>query len=75
MKGNPRSKPPLRAPSTFTGFQFSPELIGVAHPSRHAADDRWLVDETYGKVNGLRRDVYRAVRQHGQVIGALSRRR
>jgi IS6 family transposase len=33
--------------------------------------DRWFVDETYVKVNGVWRYVYRAVDQHGQVIGVL----
>src|SRR5207249_2325823 len=32
---------------------------------------RWFVDETYVKVNGVRRYVYRAVDQHGQVIDVL----
>jgi transposase-like protein len=30
--------------------------------------DRWFVDETHVKVAGVRRYVYRAVDQHGQVI-------
>jgi transposase-like protein len=38
--------------------------------------DRWLVDETYVKVAGAWRYVYRAVDQQGQVIdGYISRRR
>ena len=32
---------------------------------------RWFVDETYVKVNGVWRYVYRAVDQHGQVIDVL----
>src|SRR6266542_1552175 len=35
---------------------------------RHLAGDRWFVDETYVKVSGVWRYVYRAVDQHGQVI-------
>ncbi len=35
---------------------------------RRAAGDRWFVDETYVKVAGTWRYVYRAVDQHGQVI-------
>jgi transposase-like protein len=48
--------------------RFTPELIDAARPSRHAVGDRWFVDETYVKVNGVWRYVYRAVDQHGQVI-------
>jgi IS1 family transposase len=33
--------------------------------------DRWFVDETYVKVNGVWRFVYRAVDQHGQIIDVL----
>ena len=33
--------------------------------------DRWFVDDTYVKVNGVWRYVYRAVDQHGQVIDVL----
>src|SRR3954469_21350557 len=38
---------------------------------RHAPGDRWFVDETYVKVNGVWRYVYRAVDQYGQVIDVL----
>lgn len=56
--------------------RFTPELIDAALPRRHTAGDRWFVDETYVKVNGLWRYVYRAVDQHGQVIDVfVSRRR
>jgi IS6 family transposase len=48
--------------------RFTPELIDAARPSRHAVGDRWFVDDTYIKVNGVWRYVYRAVDQHGQVI-------
>ena len=48
--------------------RFTPELIDAARPSRHVAGDRWFVDETYVKVAGVWRYVYRAVDQHGQVI-------
>jgi IS6 family transposase len=33
--------------------------------------DRWHVDETYVKVNGVWRYVYRAVDKYGQVIDVL----
>ena len=48
--------------------RFTPLLIDAARPCRHAVGDRWFVDETYVKVNGVWRYVYCAVDQHGQVI-------
>lgn len=48
--------------------RFTPELIDAARPRQHAVGDRWFVDETYVKVSGVWRYVYRAVDQHGQVI-------
>jgi transposase-like protein len=48
--------------------RFTPLLIDAARPCRHAIGDRWYVDETYVKVAGRWRYVYRAVDQHGQVI-------
>jgi transposase, IS6 family len=39
-----------------------------ARPCRHAVGDRWFVDETYVKVAGQWRYVYRAIDQFGQVI-------
>jgi IS6 family transposase len=50
---------------------FTPEFIDAARPSRHAAGDRWFVDETYVKVAGRWTYLYRAVYQHGQVIDVL----
>jgi IS6 family transposase len=38
---------------------------------RHCPGDRWYVDETYVKVAGVWRYVYRAIDQHGQVIDVL----
>ena len=56
--------------------RFAPLLIDAARPSRHVAGDRWFVDETYVKVSGVWRYVYRAVDQHGQVIDVhVSQRR
>jgi IS6 family transposase len=50
--------------------------IDAARPVRHVAGDRWFVDETYVKVAGVWRYIYRAVDQHGQVIDVyVSRRR
>ncbi|MDH3730332.1 MAG: IS6 family transposase [Acidimicrobiia bacterium] len=48
--------------------RFTPLLIEAARPCRHAVGGRWFVDETYVKVAGKWRYVYRAVDQHGQVI-------
>ncbi|MDH3755533.1 MAG: IS6 family transposase [Acidimicrobiia bacterium] len=56
--------------------RFTPLLIDAARPCRHAVGDRWFVDETYVKVAGGWRYVYRAVDQHGQVIDVyVSKRR
>ena len=43
----------------------------AARPMRHATGDRWFVDETYVKVSGRWRYLYRAVDQYGQVIDVL----
>ena len=51
--------------------RFTPELIDAARPCRHTVGDRWFVDETYVKVAGVWRYVYRAVDQHGQVIDVV----
>ncbi len=48
--------------------RFTPLIVDAARPCRHAVGDRWFVDETYVKVAGTWRYVYRAVDQHGQVI-------
>src|SRR6267378_4519940 len=50
------------------GQRFTPLLTDAARPCRHAVGDRWFVDETYVKVAGRWRYVYRAVDQHGQII-------
>jgi transposase-like protein len=56
--------------------RFTPLLIDAARPCRHAIGDRWFVDETYVKVAGRWRFVYRAVDQYGQIIDVyVSRRR
>ena len=51
--------------------RFTPLLIDVARPCRHAAGDRWYVDETYVKVAGRWRYLYRAIDQYGHVIDVL----
>jgi IS6 family transposase len=56
--------------------RFTPELIDAARPCRHSVGDRWFVDETYVKVAGVWRYVYRAVDQYDQVIDVyVSKRR
>src|SRR5215216_5976976 len=48
--------------------RFTPLLAEAARPCRHAVGDCWQVDETYVKVAGRWRYVYRAIDQFGQVI-------
>ena len=49
-------------------MRFTPLLIDAARPCRHAVGSRWFVHETYVKVAGVWRYVYRAVDGPGQVI-------
>jgi IS6 family transposase len=49
-------------------LRFTPLLIDASRPCRHAVGGRWFVDETYVKVAGKWRYVYRTVDQHGQVF-------
>jgi transposase-like protein len=51
--------------------RFTPLLADAARFCRHVPGDRWYCDETYVKVNGVWRYVYRAIDQHGQVIDVL----
>ncbi|MCU1655565.1 MAG: putative transposase [Pseudonocardiales bacterium] len=53
------------------GAAVHPLLADAARFCRHSPGDRWHVDETYVKVNGVWRYVYRAVDQYGQVIDVL----
>ena len=55
--------------------RFTPLVIDAARPCRHSVGDRWFVDETYVKVAGVWRYVYRSVDQHGQVIEVLVSKR
>ena len=48
--------------------RFTPLFADAARPCRHAVGERWYVDETYVKVAGWWRYVYRAIDQHGQII-------
>ena len=49
-------------------LRFTPLLADAARPCRHRVGDRWQVDETYVRVAGRWRYVYRAIDQFGQVI-------
>ena len=51
--------------------RFTPLLADAAGSCRHTLGDRWFVDETYVKVVGVWRYVYRAVDQFGQIIDVL----
>ena len=51
--------------------RFAPLLVDAARFCRHSPGDRWFVDETYVKVNGVWCYVYRAVDQYGQVVDVL----
>jgi transposase-like protein len=48
--------------------RFTPLLADAARPCRHALGSRWWVDETYVRVAGRWRYVYRAVDQCGQIV-------
>ncbi len=51
--------------------RFTPLLADAAGPCRHATGNRWFVDETYVRVAGRWRYIYRTVDQHGQIIDVL----
>ncbi len=51
--------------------RLTPLFADAARPLRHATGNRWFVDETYVKVAGRWRYLYRAVDQYGQVIDVL----
>ena len=55
--------------------RFTPLLIDAARPCRDVVGSRWFVDETYVKVAGIWRYVYRAIDLHGQVIDVLVSKR
>ena len=48
--------------------RFTPLLIDAARTCRHSVGAHWFVDETYVKISGSWRYVYRSVDQNGQVI-------
>ena len=51
--------------------RFTPLFADTARSLRQVSGDRWFVDETYVKVAGRWRYLYRAVDQYGQVIDVL----
>jgi transposase, IS6 family len=51
--------------------RFTLLFIDAARPCRHSPGDRWFVDETYVKVSGSWRYLYRAIDQFGQVIDVV----
>jgi transposase-like protein len=51
--------------------RFAPEFAEAAAARRHLVGDRWHVDETYVKVAGTWRYLFRAIDQFGQVIDVL----
>ena len=51
--------------------RFAPEFAEAAASRRHVVGDRWHVDETYLKVGGTWRCLFRAIDQFGQVIDVL----
>ena len=53
-------------------MRFAPLLAEAARPCRHTVGSRWHVDETYVKVAGCWRYVYRAIDQVGQVIDVFA---
>ena len=56
--------------------RFAPEFVEAAGARRHVVGDRWHVDETYARVGGTWRYLFRAIDQFGQVIDVfLSPRR
>jgi transposase, IS6 family len=52
-------------------LRFTPLLADAARPCRHAVGTRWQVDETYVRVAGRWRYVYRAIDRFGQVIDVV----
>jgi IS6 family transposase len=55
--------------------RFTPLLVDAASPCRHVVGSRWFVDETYVKVAGIWRYVYRAIDENRQVIDVLVSKR
>jgi len=72
LRGRQEHLGTIRAEHIYRWVQrFTPPLAEAARPCRHAVGNRWHVDETYGKVAGRWRYLYRAVDQFGQVFEIL----
>ncbi len=55
---------------------FTPRFIAAAAAHRASLSRRWRVDETYLKIGGRWRYLYRAIDEHGQIVDVfLSDRR
>lgn len=55
---------------------FTPRFIAAARAHRALVGSRWRVDETYLKIGGRWRYLYRAIDEHGQIVDVfLSDRR
>lgn len=54
-----------------TGFRFTPLFIDAAGGRRLPVGRRWHVDDTYIRVGGAWRYLYRAIDEHGQVVDVL----
>ncbi len=66
------------APSTICDWvcAFPPHFITAARVHRASVGSRWRVDETYLKIDGRWRYLFRAIDEHGQIIDVyLSDRR
>jgi transposase-like protein len=53
--------------------RFAPLSTEAARRNRHTVGRRWCIDETYVKVAGVWRYVYRAIDADGQVVDVLLR--
>jgi transposase-like protein len=65
-------------PSTIYDWvrAFTPRFIEAARTHRAPVGSRWRVDETYLKIGGRQRYLFRAIDEHGQIIDVyLSDRR
>ena len=56
-------------------FKFSPEIEGNMHLRKHQVCDSWRMDETYIKVGGQDRYLYRAVDKFGNTVDFLLTKR
>jgi hypothetical protein len=53
--------------------RFAPEFAVAARARQHVIGDRWLLDETYVKVGGICRYLFRAIDQFGRSSTSSSR--